>query len=64
MFLKTFVRAFKKNRFFSLLNVFGLGLGMSVFLLIALYIKFESSYEDFNPSASSIYRIALEARTG
>lgn len=60
MFLKTFVRTFKKNRFFSLLNAFGLALGMSVFLLIALYIKFESSYEDFNPSASSIYRIALE----
>lgn len=60
MFLKTFVRTFKKNRFFSLLNVFGLALGMSVFLLIALYIKFESSYEDFNPSAASIYRIALE----
>lgn len=60
MFLKTFVRTFKKNRFFSLLNIFGLALGMSVFLLIALYIKFESSYENFNPSASSIYRIALE----
>ncbi|HEY9046340.1 MAG TPA: ABC transporter permease [Ohtaekwangia sp.] len=60
MFLKTFVRTFKKNRFFSFLNVFGLALGMSVFLLIALYIKFESSYEDFNPSVSSTYRIALE----
>lgn len=60
MFLKTFVRTFNKNRFFFLLNVFGLALGMSVFLLIALYIKFESSYEDFNPSASSVYRIALE----
>jgi putative ABC transport system permease protein len=60
MFLKTFVRTFKKNRFFSLLNIFGLALGMSVFLLIALYIKFESSYENFNPSADSIYRIALE----
>jgi len=49
-----------KNKFFSLLNVFGLAIGMAVFLLIAQYVRFETSYEDFNPEASSVYRVRLD----
>ena len=60
MFLKTFIRSFKKNKFFSILNILGLALGMAVFLFIAMYVKFETSYEDFNPNASSIYRVKLD----
>src|SRR4030081_2669482 len=54
------IRNFEKNKFFSALNVLGLAIGMSVFLLIAQYIHFENSYEDFNPNASSIYRVTLD----
>lgn len=60
MFLKTFIRALRKNTFFSLLNIIGLALGMSVFLLVALYVHFEKSYESFNPNAATVYRITLE----
>ena len=54
------IRNFEKNKFFSALNVLGLAIGMSVFLTIAQYIHFENSYEDFNPDASSIYRVTLD----
>jgi putative ABC transport system permease protein len=54
-------RNFKKDKFFSSLNIIGLAMGMSVFLLIALYVKFEKSYEDFIPNATSIYRVVLNA---
>ncbi|RAV97869.1 ABC transporter permease [Pseudochryseolinea flava] len=60
MFLKTFIRTLRKNTFFSLLNIVGLALGMSVFLLVALYVQFEKSYESFNPNATTTYRITLE----
>jgi putative ABC transport system permease protein len=50
-----------KNKFFTLLNIVGLGIGMVVFLLIALYVQFERSYEDFIPGKENIYRVKLES---
>jgi putative ABC transport system permease protein len=58
--LLTAVRNLRKNKFFSLLNIMGLAIGMCVFLLIAQYVRFERSYEDFIPGAENIYRVKLE----
>jgi len=58
LFLTAF-RSLKKNKFFSFLNIIGLGIGMTVFLLIALYTTFERSYENFIPDAENIYRVGL-----
>src|SRR5258708_1050879 len=55
-----FYRNFEKNKFFSALNLLGLSVGTAIFLLIAQYVKFESSYEDFVPNRSSIYRVKLD----
>lgn len=57
--LLTAYRSLKKNKFFSFLNMLGLGIGMAVFLLIALYVRFERSYENFVPNAENIYRVTL-----
>ncbi|HYF71016.1 MAG TPA: ABC transporter permease [Ohtaekwangia sp.] len=54
-------RNFTKDKFFASLNIVGLAIGMSVFLLIALYVKFEKSYEDFVPDAESVYRVGLHS---
>jgi len=54
-------RSLKKNKFFSLLNISGLAIGMAVFLLIAHYVQFEKSYENFIPNKENIYRVKLEA---
>lgn len=58
--LQAAYRNFIKNKFFSFLTILGLSAGMAVFLLIAQYVKFEKSYEDFVPNGSSIYRVKLE----
>jgi putative ABC transport system permease protein len=58
VFLTAF-RSLKKNKFFSFLNIIGLGIGMAVFLLITLYVRFERSYENFIPNGDRIYRLAL-----
>lgn len=53
-------RSLSKNKFFSALNILGLAIGMAVFLLIAQYVKFETSYEDFVTDADNIYRVQLD----
>jgi putative ABC transport system permease protein len=55
----TALRSLKKNKFFSFLNIIGLAIGMAVFLMIAQYVYFEKSYEDFIPGREHIYRVAL-----
>jgi putative ABC transport system permease protein len=59
--LLTSWRSLKKHKFFSVLNIFGLAVGMAVFLLIAQYIYFERSFETFLPNAGNVYRVSLEA---
>ena len=56
----TALRNLRKNKFFSGLNILGLAIGMTVFLLIAQYVNFERSYENFIPGKENIYRVKLE----
>jgi putative ABC transport system permease protein len=56
----TALRNLRKNIFFSALNILGLAIGMAVFLLIAQYVKFENSYENFVPAKENLYRLKLE----
>jgi putative ABC transport system permease protein len=58
--LLTAWRNLKKNKFFSVLNITGLIIGMSVFLITVQYSHFEYSYENFIPNAANIYRVNLQ----
>jgi len=58
-YLKTALRNFLRNKTYSSINTLGLAIGMAVFLLIAQYVKFENSYEDFIPDRANIYRVSL-----
>lgn len=62
--LLTAFRSLKKNKFFSILNILGLAIGLSVFLLIAQYVTFERSFENFVPDAENIYRVSLTQHSG
>src|SRR5580765_1941487 len=57
--LLTAFRNLKRNKFFSSLNILGLAVGMAVFLLIAQYVHFEHSYENFIQNKENVYRVAL-----
>src|SRR5689334_14258276 len=59
LFFKTALRSLFRNKSFAIINIFGLAVGMAVFLLIVQYRKFETSYEDFIPNRDNIYRVAL-----
>ncbi len=46
-----------KNKVFSSINIIGLASGLASFILIALYVADELSYDQFNEKASRIYRV-------
>jgi len=59
-YFKTAFRNLLRNKSYTSLNILGLAVGMTIFLLIAQYVKFERSYEDFIPNRANIYRVSLE----
>ena len=56
-YLKVAVRSLVKDKFFSLINMFGLSIGIASCLLIIIYINNEISYDRFHSKADNIYRI-------
>jgi putative ABC transport system permease protein len=51
------LRNFKKDVGFSLLNIFGLTIGITFSLFLIFYIRDEFSYDRYNKKADRIYRI-------
>lgn len=60
-YLKIAWRNLMKNKIFSFINIFGLTIGLTSFLLIALYIFDELTFDRFHKNANNIYRI-VEAK--
>ena len=51
-------RNLTRNRTFALLNVLGLTIGVSVCIVIGIWLQRELSYDDFHPNGEQIFRIA------
>ena len=56
-YLKIAVRNFTREKFYALINTFGLALGIASSLLIIAYISHETSYDTFHPDADRLYRV-------
>jgi len=63
-YLKIAWRNLIKNKAFSIINITGLAIGLSCFLLITAYVTDELSYDRFYPNAQNIYRINSDIRFG
>lgn len=59
-YLLTSLRHLLKQRFFTLLNVLGLSIGLVAFWLITHYVNYEKSYEEFMVNGEDIYRVQLD----
>src|SRR3954463_12261373 len=59
-YFKTSWRNLWKNRTSSAINIFGLTIGLTCCLLIALYIQHELSYDDFETKGDRIARVIME----
>ena len=51
------LRNFKRDRWYSLLNILGLTIGITFSLFLIFYVKDELSYDRYNKKADRIYRI-------
>ena len=56
-FLKTALRNLTRNKVYSFINIFGLAIGVSVFIIISLFIHSELQYDQFNKKIDNIYRL-------
>ena len=57
-YLKIAVRNLLKHKSFSFINIVGVSIGLACFLLIALYVRDELSYDRHHKNADRIYRVA------
>jgi len=63
-YLLSGLRNLVKHRFYSIINVAGLGLGIAASLLLVSWIIHELSYDRFHKDADQIYRASLEYSFG
>lgn len=63
-YLKIALRNLLKKKFYTFINIVGLGIGMACCLLISLYVLDELSYDRFHEKADRIYRVTVDARIG
>lgn len=59
-YLKTAVRNLLKYRGYSIINIVGLAVGITCFVLIAFYTSFEGSYDNYHDDGDRIFRVAIE----
>ena len=60
-YLKTALRSLRKQKLFSLINLFGLAVGITVTILILLYVQAELSYDDSQENREQVYRVLRQA---
>ena len=53
-----------KNKSYSLINIGGLAIGITAYLLIIQYVNFESSYDKHQPNIDDLYRVTLSTNLG
>jgi putative ABC transport system permease protein len=60
IYIKLAFRNLAKHKFFSLLNILGLALGMSACLTVILLIRDQLSFDHFHPHPELVYRVVCK----
>src|SRR5947207_3030822 len=58
-YFKIAFRNLKKSKSFSVINILGLAIGLACFMLIAVFVYNELSYDKYPADAKDIYRVQL-----
>jgi putative ABC transport system permease protein len=61
-YLTVALRNILKHKFFSAINIAGLSIGITVCLLVGLYVADDLSYDQFHHDAENIYRVGLSGK--
>lgn len=57
VYLLVALRHFRKNLLSFIINILGLAIGMTAFILIMQFVRFELNYDNFHENEDRIYRI-------
>jgi len=57
-YFKIAVRKLKRHKGYSLVNILGLGIGITCFIFILLHVKTELSYDNYHEDGDRVYRVA------
>lgn len=61
-YLKVALRSLLKRKVFTLINILGLATGMTVCLMIILFVRDELGYDNFQQNGDRVYRVVLERK--
>src|SRR6185295_20152730 len=50
------IRALTKNKTYAFINIVGLAIGLAACLLLLLYVRYETTYDQFLPNAENTYQ--------
>lgn len=63
-YFKIAIRSIRKDFFYSLINIIGLGVGTGSFLMIMTYVQYELSYDKYHDKSDRIYRAYMDVSSG
>lgn len=63
-YLTVAFRNLTKHKFYALINIFGLSVGLTCFLFIVLYVTDEITYDNFQKDIQQVYRMDFEGNIG
>src|SRR6185369_7097498 len=63
-YFKTAWRNLMKNKFYSAINISGLAIGLSVGIMILLWVQDELSFDRFHHNSENIYKLNSHISTG
>lgn len=63
-YIKIAFRFFSKNGLFTFINISGLTIGITAFLLLTQYISFEKSYDNYHSKINDLYRVTITTDLG
>jgi putative ABC transport system permease protein len=63
-YLKLAIRNLLRNKEYFFINVFGLAVGMACAIMVLVYVREQSKYDDFHPGYDRLYRVYVESKFG
>ena len=63
-YLKLAIRNLLRNKEYFFINVFGLAVGMACAIMVLVYIREQSKYDNFHPASDRLYRVFLDSKLG
>lgn len=61
-YLKFAIRTFWRDKFYTLLNIFGLAIGLAVSIIILLYLQNDLTYDQHHARHEQVYRLATNIK--